>query len=340
MKKQLEFQRSWELPPDWDRIDSLQETRKLAECTLHLRGYACQRRRDQKIVTGSWAGWEEPTLDKADYELHERLALMQAMDQPDTRIWPLLDLKGEKIGFTRGAMLFPASPDPRVMQFAKSNGVALGTSFQDAAHRAACELIERHLVLASWYGAFQPQPCTMPLPLPLQSLQSLYEFRLYDFGSFELKGFGRIHGRGCFLWPLDPAHPVIYGFGAAPDAKEAMMKALAEAIQRLAFLDPIECPEEEPVFAPTPDFHQEYFLRQERRVLLEAWLGGAASHPFGAVDICRSGEAQAVELSAEEGCPGHVVRVMLPGALPLVFGRFQPAAFPDLPERFWIHPLV
>jgi hypothetical protein len=145
--------------------------------------------------------------------------------------------------------------------------------------------------------------------------------------------------RGTFLWPRLLDHPVIYGFGAALNETDAQHKALSEAVQRLAFLDPLDVPGEEPTFSPTPDYHQDYFLHPARRSMLKAWLDGDASHPVFSVDICRSGEAQAIDLTPAS-CPGSVVRVMISGTLPLVFGRFQPLAFPDLPQRFWIHPIV
>ncbi|WP_141733055.1 YcaO-like family protein [Oligoflexus tunisiensis] len=340
MNKPLEAGPQLELAPGWTLIDALEETRMIADCRLHLRGYACQRAQDQKVITGSWAGWNEPSLDIAQLELQERLALMRALDQPAQKVWPLLSLTSRKIGFTSGAMLFQKSPDPEHMQYAKSNGVALGVNFRDAVERAACEVVERHLVLASWYGALRPQGIPMNLPAALESLQGLYEFRLFDFGSFLLKDLGSIQVRGCFLWPRHPGHPPVYGFGAALDSAAAMHKALGEAVQRLAFLDPLEVPTDEPQFTPTPDFHQEYFLHPARRPLLEAWLNGAPTHPTAAAPIKHAGEALAVDLTPEGSHAGVVVRVTIPGTLPLVFGRFQPSEFPQLPACLWIHPVV
>jgi ribosomal protein S12 methylthiotransferase accessory factor YcaO len=340
MNKPLETNPQLELAPGWTLIDALQETRLIADCRLFLRGYACQRELDQKVITGSWAGWDEPALDIARLELQERLALMQALDQPAQKVWSLLDITGKKVGFSSGLMLFPKSEDPERMQYAKSNGVALGMNFHDAVERAACEVVERHLVLASWYGASKPQLMTMKVPAPLEALQELFEFRLYDFGSFHLKSLGEIHARGCFLWPRNTEHPLIYGFGAALDSVAATHKALGEAVQRLAFLDPLEVPTEEPVFAPTPDFHQEYFLQAAQRPLLEAWLKGAPSHPSARTKVSRAGEVLAVDLTPEGSTSGVVVRVTIPGLLPLVFGRFQPSEFPQLPAGFWIHPIV
>ncbi len=343
MKKQPDQSpRISDIPAGWTLIDTLKETRLIEGCTFHLRGYACQRQSDQKIVTGSWAGCEEPSLDKAWLELMERMAIIQAMDLPASHVWPIRKItNAEKIGFTRGPMIFPQSPDPGQMQYAKSNGVALGDNFADAAERAACELIERHLVLGSWYGASRPRPYPMPLPQSLIGLLALYNFTHYDFGSFALKDLGLIHARGTFLWPVHSGHPVIYGFGAALEAPEALHKALSEALQRLAFLDPLEVPTEEPTFTPTPDFHQEYFLHPARRSLLKAWLEGAPSYPVFRYELARSGEGQAIDLTPTGSDPGYaVVRIMISGTLPLAFGRFQPSAFPDLPERFWIHPIV
>jgi ribosomal protein S12 methylthiotransferase accessory factor YcaO len=337
MKKQL---KNADIPPEWSLIDSLHEERRIEDCSLILRGYACQRKNDGLIVTGSWAGWEESTLDKARLELQERLALVQAMDQ-SSRTWPLLHIaSGKKSGFARGSQLFPQSEEPGTMQFAKSNGVALGADFSDAARRAANEVVERHMVLASWYGASRPRACSMPLPSALQSLTALFDFQHYDFGSFFVRDCGSIFVRGTFLWPTRSEMPVIYGFGAGPTEEEAGSKALAEAVQRLAFLDPLEAPQDEPVFSPTPDFHQEFFLHPARKARLSAWLNGEPSHPSFQVDFCRSGIAQAIDLTVRGRSQGSVVRVMISGTLPLVFGRFQPSAWPELPTDFLIHPIV
>lgn len=337
MKKQL---KSTDIPPDWTLIDSLHEERIIEDCSLIVRGYACQRTSDQKIVTGSWAGWEESSLDKARLELQERLTLVQAMDHP-SQTWPLRHIiSGKKTGFTRGSQLFPTSDAPRTMQFAKSNGVALGADFSDAARRAAYEIVERHMVLASWYGASRPLSCKMPLPSALQSLTALFDFQHYDFGAFFVRDLGSIFVRGTFLWPLRSETPVIYGFGAGSTEEEAGSKALSEAVQRLAFLDPADAPEEEPIFDPTPDFHQDYFLHPARKARLHAWLHGEVSHPSFTVDFCRSGIAQAIDLTIRGRSHGPVVRVIISGTLPLVFGRFQPLAWPELPLDFLIHPIV
>jgi ribosomal protein S12 methylthiotransferase accessory factor YcaO len=337
MKKQL---KRTDIPAEWTLIDSLHEERCIGDCTLIMRGYACQRNSDQTIVTGSWAGWEESSLDKARLELQERLALVQAMDQ-SSRIWPLFHVVSrKKTGFARGTQLFPTSDDPRAMQFARSNGVASGENFADAARRAAFEIVERHMVLASWYGASQPQACSMPLPSALQSLTTLYDIQHYDFGSFYVRDCGSIFVRGTFLWPLQEEMPIIYGFGAGSTEGEAGSKALGEAIQRLAFLDSWDAPPEEPNFSPTPDFHQDYFLHPSRKSRLRAWLQGEASHPSFSLDFCRSGIAQAIDLTVRGSGPGAVVRVMISGTLPLVFGRYQPLAWPELPADFLIHPIV
>lgn len=337
MKKQLN---NADIPQDWTLIDSLAEERRIADCGLILRGYACQRMHDQMIVTGSWAGWAEPAVDKARLELQERLALVHAIDE-SSRIWPLLHLiSRKKTGFARGSQLFLTSNDPRTMQFARSNGVASGVDFADAARRAAFEIVERHMVLASWYGASRPRPCVLPLPSALESLTKLFDILHYDFGSFDVQDCGRVYVRGTFLWPLDDAMPVIYGFGAGSTEDEAGSKALSEAVQRLAFLDPLEAPKDEPNFSPTPDFHQDYFLHPARKPKLRAWLQGEASHPACPVDFCRSGTAQAMDLTLRGVGHGAVVRVMISGTLPLVFGRFQPSAWPSLPADFLIHPIV
>ncbi|HYX37609.1 MAG TPA: hypothetical protein VE954_31290 [Oligoflexus sp.] len=168
----------------------------------------------------------------------------------------------------------------------------------------------------------------------------MFRFHVYDFGSFFLEGLGTIYGRGCFLWPEQEDYPVIHGFGAASGSQLATHKALSEAIQRLAFLDPIEVSTEEATFEPTPDYHQEYFLHPKRRSLLAGWLSGEHFHPELASLFQRSGVVDLVDLTPDWSCPGVVVRALIAGTLPLVFGRYRPEAFPAREEHLEIHPMI
>jgi hypothetical protein len=77
-----------------------------------------------------------------------------------------------------------------------------------------------------------------------------------------------------FLLPKQPRAPLVYGFGAARDIEAALAGARREALQRLAFLWGEELPSEPPALAPTPDYHQEYYLHPPHHAVLRDWLSG------------------------------------------------------------------
>ena len=79
---------------------------------------------------------------------------------------------------------------------------------------------------------------------------------------------------GFFAFPKIKTHPLFYGFAAEKDQETALAKARKEAIQRFSFLWGEEIPSESPALAPSPYFHQEYFLYPENGDKIRAWLQG------------------------------------------------------------------
>lgn len=327
------------LPDAWELLETFEETCTISCIDFRMAGFSARRVRDQVVVTGSACSWDDDPADRAWFELLERISLVNARSLPADSRWCLRNLNSFTAhGLASSRELFAESPEPHAWVPAKSNGVAMGPTWQAAGQHALCEMIERHLVLASWYGATQPR--SLPSPLPTKLLPLAQDFRLEHFamGHFTCQQT-LIHAMATFLWPLDASKPVIYGFGAHHAPHTAVERSLKEALQRLCFLHDAE-PVGELAFRPTPDFHQDYFLQPDQQASIKRWLAGEHFQQRYAERIAFSGPAYWLDLTPHDLFPGKVVQVLVPGCLPLHFGRYHPPQFPDLhPDRF-IHPIM
>lgn len=335
------------LPGAWQLVDSLREEIDLYGCKVTIAGFAAKDGEEGPLATGSAASWTQDPRPLAGYELFERMAILEALAKPETHSWRLIDpQRGGSRGEVQG--IFTSSPEPELWRAARSNGVAIGNSWQQASQHALAEAVERHLVLASWYGASRPERVRSEgeagLPFSLQALARHFRLEHFSFGSLNTAGSkSPIFVSGSFLWPLKAEAPLVYGFGGGSSPAEALQKSLKEAVQRLCFLDGAETPESKPAFEPTADFHQNYFLHPSRKQLLRRWLDGDFYRPGDEVLSQLLGGRRSVQFV--DLTPAHleqlfVVKVLSPHLLPLCFGRYRPASCPDLPEDRLIHPIV
>lgn len=125
-------------------------------------------------------------------------------------------------------------PDNHIFCWADSNGNAAGSSLEDACLQGLLEIVERDSVSFWWYNMLQRPG------VDITSFQEPY----YD----ELKSFYKAHDRE--FWVLDitadsgipvfvavsrriggPTEDILMGFGAHPDAKVALMRAVTEMNQ-------------------------------------------------------------------------------------------------------------
>src|SRR5262245_4427374 len=112
-------------------------------------------------------------------ELVERLSLLLAMRRSEPAI--VRNLDGEGTGLVPPWQVFQVNPDPAHWKWARSNGVAIGSSWGDAARRAGWELVERDRILRSFYGELEPQAASAtPAALP-EALGVHYRFEAYSF---------------------------------------------------------------------------------------------------------------------------------------------------------------
>jgi hypothetical protein len=331
----------------WEFASPYQEKISIDELTIHLCGF--QARHDQLgEVVGSAA---EPTAyprQRAYYEALERISILESLDRPTFSLKSMTD--ASFVQHVPGDVIFPPScPETNLgaesppCQYSKSNGVALHTSWEEACRRACLELVERHLVLASWLGQIKPEiQHGTAAASSLQGLSRHYVVVNIDFGQQEVSCFvDPICVSGVALLPKAEAAPLILGFGAGLTKKDSRAKAEAETLQRLGFLWGEEIPSQEPDFAPTALYHQEYFLLPDARDKIENWLnGGHVTRP--GVPPRKPGclSVQFADLSCPKISDLWTAKAIAPAAIPLVFGRWTGHGFDTLPAELLIHPIA
>ena len=135
------------------------------------------------------------------------------------------------------------------------------------------ELIERDRVLRCWYGQIIPQKLQLPQPLDAK-LGMFYHISKYLFRD----SADPYYTIGYFGFPKDSEkHPLFFGFGSAASLQTAGRKAADEAITRLSRLWNQPIPHKLPIFAPTANFHQDYFSHPANHEKIREWLSGRNS---------------------------------------------------------------
>lgn len=282
-----------------------------------------------KLVTGSAANLGEPPIERAYYEFLERLAI--ALAHADRSPKACVDTTGRTCDPVAFDEVFPPDPTPE-QKLSVSNGVALHSERQKAATAALHELAERDRVLRSFYGEGAPVELPRHLLGPIVGFGARYEVSAYRFG--------REDEEPCiaavFGFPRKADTPLIYGFGGGADLQAALGAAERECLQRLAFLWGEEIPKAPPFPSPTPDYHQEAYLWPGSHAALRDWLWYGHGQLEPARPPLNSRLARLVDLTPEflRGRL-HVMRALVPGAMPLCFGLDR-----SLPEPLRVHPIA
>jgi hypothetical protein len=290
---------------------------------------------DGECITGSAGSLVEPPLKRAYLELLERLAVLNAIARTDATV-PVWDESGASRGAEPRSAVFPQPPVVSSWCWARSNGVAVGGTWDDAARRARLELIERDRVLRSWYGEDTPTRIAVGDDFIPGALRASYEFEAYEFGG----GSGSV-AVGVFGFPRND-EPLVYGFGARANLLDATTSAASECLQRLAFLWGEALPDAPPAFAPTPAFHQEHYLYAGNREGLRRWLCGGHRSFCGILGAMpEPAEPSYVDLTPVALASRlRVVKAIAAGHVPLTFGRGHPLLQGEAPEELAVHPIV
>jgi hypothetical protein len=268
-----ELQSVYGLPEGCELRETFFQRTVVAKLELFMVGLVANAG-DQINVTGAAADEQGFPVDRAFFELIERLSIFLARNR--VQPLPVRDLRGVPKGERASARVFPLDRRPELLRTSLSNGVALHASWPEACEAALCELIERDRVLRSFAGEWKPAAVEFPDSKLARSLHGEYSVEAYTFGPKR----GRLAHvtTGLFLLPKQSRAPLAYGFGAAKDSDAALSGARREALQRLAFLWGEELPSEPPAPAPTPDYHQEYYLYPPHHAVLRDWLSGKKRH--------------------------------------------------------------
>jgi len=315
------------------------EAASLLGGTIHLAGVSSKI--GEETVCGSAAAVGDLPLDRAYFELLERVSVLRAMARTDAT-FSVRGASGRRTGEVGHARLF-SSPESPSWRAARSNGVAIGSSWESAARHAHWELLERDRVLRSWYGESAPRPICGPDSLahfPDRASLS-YEIQAYELGS-DHEGVVA----GVFAFPHGQ-EPLSYGFAARSSRETAVSAAALECVQRLGFLWGEPVPTSDPEPAPCPDYHQEFYLVPANHRALRAWLSGEhvrfrglLGHPEGGREATSSPAGDAADLTPPE-LAGRlcVAKAIHADRVPLVFGRGHPWLC-EVPPPLAVHPLA
>lgn len=318
----------------WDLQPVFREKATIENQNIFLCGMQAQHKTLGE-ATGSSASLGAFPESSAWYELVERIGIIQSLGRESFLLkHPTTDLVQGEIDANE---VFPKSPSPNY-HFAKSNGVALFFNWNEACRRAAMEMVERHLVLASWLGYSKPMRMIGIAKTALFNLKKIYQVEHYDFGRQKLANFSTsIYVTGIVLKPLNSAHPLIIGFGAGLSQVESIQKAEGETWQRLGFLWGEEIPSTPPEFAPHQLYHQEYYLYPKNHIQIDNWLkGGFYNESLSPLASILS--PSFVDLSVDKDY--RIAKAISREAIPLVFGKWREGSFATLPEDRLIHPIA
>ena len=321
-----------------EKILCFSETTHVFEVPIHLSGFLAEL--GGESIVGSAAELAREPLFRAYMELVERLSIVTAMLRP---IEGVRLVGAERTpGFGPCTSLFPETPDPSRQRWARSNGVAAGTTWIEAASRARWELIERDRILRSFYGEIQPRRVAVPNGLVPDGLRAGYAFHAYTFDAPVPDGASVAMLIG-FPRKVE-TDPLVYGFGCRNSEHAAVEVAAGECIQRLGFLYGETLPDSAPPPAPTPDFHQEYFLFAENHERLRRWLDGEHAEFRGVLDasVARVPDEPVYADLTPPSLEGRlfVAKALPRGHVPLAFGVGHPFLRSNAPVELSVHPIA
>ena len=262
-----ELQQRFPLPPGWTFQESFMQEASVGSLTLFMVGLVAASA--DRNAMGSSTQADGYPVNRAYFELLERISIYEA-NQPD-RVLEVRDERGRILGERPAARVFPRDVSEH-LRLSLSNGVALHATWRDACRSALHELIERDRILRSFAGEFAPVRVDM-LPSELASATAQqFETVAYEIGQRDPAPKHRT--ALWFMMPQQIELPMTYGFGTAETISDALARAEREAMQRLAFLWGEDLPNQQVEPAPTPDFHQEYYLYPPNHARLTEWLAG------------------------------------------------------------------
>lgn len=331
---------------------------QLGELKLGLAGLIAEGK-DGVPCLGSAAQAAELPLERAYFELLERICVFEARAQVK-KYFPLRLENGDTIGEILSTDLFLQSPCPDEWIYSTSNGVALHHNFIEAALGAKSELIERDLILRSWYGDQNVVQKKLDFHLlknlhaevesklsqflhSLEQLSPFYHFELYSFTeSCKLQEGHSVYG--LFAFPRENHAPFAFGLGSDKKLGDGLHHALNECFQRIGFLwgeDLSICPD----FSPTPQYHMEFFSKNSNILPIQKWLRGQSgidsnNRYFKEKNHRKREEKIKFADISPAWARGQltVLKAVSPNHWPLVFGKNH-ILTQGIPQEFHLHPI-
>jgi len=268
---------------------------------------------------------------------------VQAFDPSASRAWMSgVDLAGGRIVQVPAAMACLAyeaeTPSELIVQD-DSTGLACGQGFEDAALRALCEVIERDAFAATWLLGRRPPRIvfsTRDLGRLSPGCRRVLSHRLFAMEVFHLAESFGVHVVATVTRSASGIGVV--AAAASPSLDRAVEKAAAEGMhgwisaRKLADQPVVE------TFAglKSPADHARYYLRPDRFEIVSSVFSGEDTVDYGDIGIGSRPDlggithaltdnglaATAVDLTTGDVADlgFRVVRVVVPGLQPLVFG--------------------
>jgi hypothetical protein len=319
------------LSQEWRDIQAFEHSVTVCDVNIVLFGMSATHKSGKEISASSIHDFEHIAsggLAAAYFELLERTALIEASSVPH---FPIINYLGEEFGQIDYTRVFPGSPDPR-WKYSLSNGISANIGREAACKSANFELIERDLILRSWYDNLKSIKVSNWVEFPT-SFNDNYDIQSYSFSNSDqdcsvvgIFGFPKIH------------IPLIYGFGARATIDEAIAVAKRECIQRLGFLWGESIPSQAPTLKCTAEFHQAFYLYPPHHIKLRNWLDNDLGRMMH-VPTCKIENRQFIDLTPDHlKHKMYVVKALLKSEIPLTFGlpRSCNRIYPDRT----IHPIA
>ncbi|HLD99338.1 MAG TPA: YcaO-like family protein [Bdellovibrionota bacterium] len=338
-----EYLNQYPLPPGWSVPENFHEVLAELGTPVHLVGLSIQHQ-NGRIVTASAAQINTLPIDRAFFELIERISVLEILDKIKSgkNRLHLRTATGTILQEVDAESVFPEDPAPEKSRYSKSNGVAAFSDFSGACDRASLELIERDRLLRSWFGG--PAPKRLPDSIHAgweirDSLTRYYSSETYLFeDSTSSPDSPQVVGIFCF--PKSNDRLFVFGFGSGSSIADALSHAQSECLQRLGFLWDQEMTEAPP-FSPTPNYHQELFLGEEGAGKVRCWLDGGNRMKAPSNTTRHKGEFLFVDITPKNLIGKlAVAKAIAPDRLPLIFGHGYEELIPQLSPELFIHPIA
>src|SRR5262245_26345197 len=121
------------LPPEWSEPEIVEDVVEVDGVTIHRAGMATIGPDGEEI--GAAVERAGAARARAQFELLERVVTAGAIREHRSS-YMIATESGRSVGIRSGDEVFPRSDDPTRWSFARSNGIALHSSWQEACRRA------------------------------------------------------------------------------------------------------------------------------------------------------------------------------------------------------------